>query len=161
MFAALFLAVLLALDVGSAWAIDPSEMLADPKQEARADRIGKELRCVVCQSESIEESNADLAHDMRTIVRERIKAGDTDKQVVDFMVSRYGDYVLMDPPFKATTIVLWVGPFALLVFGLGIAATVFHRRKAKTAGETAPVAEQALSAEEQRRLDRLLGGDRS
>lgn len=144
-------------------AADPSEMLSDPAAEARAERIGKGLRCLVCQSESIEESNADLARDLRTIVRERVKAGDTDRQIRDYVVARYGDYVLLEPPFKASTVVLWVGPFILLALALGIAATVFRRRQAQSTaagGGDVPGGEQALTADEKRRLDRLLG-DRS
>jgi cytochrome c-type biogenesis protein CcmH len=110
-----------------AWAVDPSEMLADPKAEARAEDVGRGLRCLVCQSESIEESNADLARDLRVIVRERITAGDSNSQVIDYVVSRYGDYVLLKPPFKMGTLLLWLGPLAFLGLGLMWAWSVFRK----------------------------------
>jgi cytochrome c-type biogenesis protein CcmH len=141
-------ATLLAL-AGPALAVDPAEMLKDPKQEARAEKLGAGLRCMVCQSESIEESNADLARDLRVIVRQRIVAGESDDQIVDYLHSRYGDYVLLDPPFKAKTLVLWLGPFALLLAAGAAGAAVLRRRAA------APPP-PALTAEEMRRLDALL-----
>lgn len=146
------LALLLGLGVAApAWAVDPSEMLKDPALEARAQHLGKELRCLVCQSESIEDSNADLAKDLRIIVRERIAKGETDEQVKTFVVDRYGDYVLLKPPFKASTLVLWVGPFLFFLAGL-VAVVAFYRRR----GTSAPAQPAPLSAEEQRRLDALL-----
>ncbi|MDA8230402.1 MAG: cytochrome c-type biogenesis protein CcmH [Magnetospirillum sp.] len=141
-------ACLLALS-GPVLAADPDEMLKDPAQEARAEKIGQGLRCLVCQSESIENSNADLARDLRVIVRERVKAGDSDRQVVGYVVARYGDYVLLKPPFKARTLVLWGGPFALLLGALGVLVVFFRRRSA--AGSPPP-----LTPEEIRRLDALL-----
>ncbi|MBC7951275.1 MAG: cytochrome c-type biogenesis protein CcmH [Rhodospirillaceae bacterium] len=146
----LVIAAMLAFSV-PAFAADPSEMLKDPKQEERAQHLGKGLRCMVCQSESIEDSNADLAKDLRIIVRERIAQGETDDQVKKFVVDRYGDYVLLKPPFKASTLILWVGPFALLALGLG-AVFGFYRRR----GKTAPAQPAPLTAEEKRRLDALL-----
>lgn len=134
-----------------AFAVDPSEMMKDPKLESRAQHLGKELRCLVCQSESIEDSNADLAKDLRVIVRERIGQGETDDQVRKFVVDRYGDYVLLKPPFKATTLVLWVGPFVLFLVGL-VAVFGFYRRR----GTSAPAQSVPLTAEEKRRLDALL-----
>jgi cytochrome c-type biogenesis protein CcmH len=125
-------------------------MLKDPKLEARAEKIGSGLRCLVCQSESIENSNADLARDLRVIVRERLQAGDTDEMIKHFVVDRYGDYVLLEPPFKASTLALWLGPFVLLLGGVAAAFGVFRRRGAQS---QAPV---ALSPEEKRRLDALL-----
>lgn len=148
---ALAFVALLALAT-PALAVDPSEMLPDPRQEHRAQALGKELRCLVCQSESIEDSNADLAKDLRIIVRERIASGDTDQQVMKFVVDRYGDYVLLNPPFKASTLVLWIGPFAL--FAIGVAVVFgFYRRRAAQAPSLQPA---PLSAEEKRRLDALL-----
>lgn len=153
---ALTLAAVVALAVPPVLAADPSEMLADPKLEARAQHLGKELRCLVCQNESIEDSNADLAKDLRIIVRERIAGGQTDEQVRSFVVDRYGDYVLLKPPFKASTLVLWVGPFVFLLVGLA-ALVAFFRRRGVTAAPPAPA---PLSAEEKRRLDALLKDDK-
>lgn len=147
--------IMAVLGAQMALAADPSEMLADPKLEARAEHVGRGLRCLVCQSESIEESNADLARDLRAIVRERITAGDSDAQIRAYVVARYGDYVLLKPPFKESTWILWLGPFVFLGVAVGVAATVFRRKKSQQNGA------QALSPEEQRRLDRLLGSDRS
>ncbi len=144
-----FLAAALTLLAGPALAVDPSEMLKDPKLEARAEKIGGGLRCMVCQSESIEESNADLARDLRVIVRQRLQAGDSDQQVIDYLHSRYGDYVLLDPPFKAKTLVLWVGPFVLLLAAGAAGLGVLRRRAA------APPA-PPLTPDEERRLDALL-----
>jgi cytochrome c-type biogenesis protein CcmH len=154
-----FAALLLLALVSAAGAVEPSERLADPVLEARARALSKELRCLVCQNESIDESRADLAHDLRVLLRERIAAGDSDRQVIDFMVARYGDFVLLDPPVEPATYVLWFGPAALLAAGAAGAVVYLHRRR------TAPDAMPApLSAEERRRLAALLKdgrGDRS
>ncbi|MBT3238767.1 MAG: cytochrome c-type biogenesis protein CcmH [Rhodospirillaceae bacterium] len=148
----LLLAMMLALP---AHAVEPSEMLKDPALEARAREASKNLRCVVCQNQSIDESNAELARDMRVLVRERILAGDSNADVIDYMVSRYGDYVLLDPPFKTTTYVLWFG--APLIVGIGIlVAVVFYRRRPEEALQT-KVAK--LSAAEEKRLQKLLEDD--
>ncbi|HLO78502.1 MAG TPA: cytochrome c-type biogenesis protein [Magnetospirillum sp.] len=152
------LAAALALALGApAWAADPSEMLKDPALEARAEHLGKELRCLVCQSESIEDSNADLAKDLRIIVRERIQGGESDEQVKKFVVDRYGDYVLLKPPFKASTLVLWVGPFVLFAVGLA-AVWAFYRRRGTTTG--APAQPAPLTEAEKRRLAALLKEDK-
>jgi cytochrome c-type biogenesis protein CcmH len=141
--------LLLALAVAApACAIEPQEQLTDPALEARARTLGQELRCLVCQNESIDDSNADLARDLRRIVRERLTAGDTDDQVVGFITARYGDYVLLRPPVRAGTLVLWFGPVVLLVAAI-IAMMLRQRRRAKA--EPAP-----LSSEEDRRLAQLL-----
>lgn len=134
---------------GTAWAVQPDEILADPKLESRARSIGKELRCLVCQNESIDDSNADLAHDLRVLVRQRLLAGDSDAQVKDYVVARYGNYVLLKPPFDSETYLLWFGPLILLGMA-GSAAVVFirHHRMAP------PV---PLSEEERRRLADLVG----
>lgn len=143
----------LALILGTpAHAADPSEMLKDPVQEKRAEDLGKELRCLVCQNESIEDSNADLARDLRIIVRERIAKGESTEQVKQYVVDRYGDYVLLNPPFKGTTLVLWLGPFALLLLGVA-AAFAFFRRRGASGG---PVPAAPLSSDEKRRLETLL-----
>lgn len=142
--AALFLAVAAA---APAFAIEPQEQLADPALEARARTISQELRCLVCQNESIDDSNADLARDLRRIVRERLAAGDTDDQVMGFVTARYGDYVLLRPPLRAGTLALWFGPVVLLF--AAIALLILRRRRRPA--EAAP-----LSPEESRRLDRLM-----
>ena len=140
------LLMLLALP---AHAVEPSEMLPDPALESRAREIGRELRCVVCQNQSIDDSAAEVARDMRRAVRERLAAGDHDEQVFAYMVARYGDYVLLNPPFKAGTWALWLGgPLVLLVAG-GALLIAARRRKP-------PAPPQPLSDEEQRRLAALL-----
>jgi len=157
------LAAPLATAPVSAWALEPSEVLQDPALEARAREVGKQLRCVVCQNQSIDDSNAELAGDMRILVRERIKAGDSNDAVMAYMVDRYGDYVLLDPPFKASTYVLWVGPPVIGVLGLLWVVSFYRRRKedgdlaasAQTGGPQAV----PLSDEERRRLDALLKDD--
>ncbi|MDE1939361.1 MAG: cytochrome c-type biogenesis protein CcmH [Alphaproteobacteria bacterium] len=135
---------------GAAWAIRPDEMLTNPKLEARARVIDKQLRCLVCQNESIDDSDADLAHDLRLLVRKRIVAGDTDQQVKQYIVARYGNYVLLKPPFDAETYLLWFGPLVLLLSGAGIAA-VYYRRSTQSVGPA------ELSDEETRRLAALIG----
>jgi cytochrome c-type biogenesis protein CcmH len=142
-------AVLLAL-LRPTFAVEPSEMLKDPALEARARAISQELRCLVCQNESIDESNADLAHDLRVLLRQRLAAGDTDRQAIDFIVKRYGDFVLLKPPVEPATYFLWFGPAALLVIG-AVGAVLFVRRRNRARTEPAP-----LSAQEQQRLDALL-----
>jgi cytochrome c-type biogenesis protein CcmH len=110
-----------------AWAIsDPAEALASPQQEARAVAIGRQLRCLVCQNESIEDSGADLARDLRRIVRQRVQAGETDRQVTDWLVARYGNFVRLNPPVEASTMLLWGSPVLALLAGLG--AVWFARR---------------------------------
>jgi cytochrome c-type biogenesis protein CcmH len=144
------LAVLLLLLSGPALAVgNPADMLPDPAQEARAREIGRELRCLVCQNESIEDSNADLARDLRLLVRERITAGDSDAQVIGFLRERYGDFVLLRPPFNAGTAALWFSP-ALVLAG-GILTIWLVRRR----GNAAPAAPAPLSPEEQARLAAL------
>jgi cytochrome c-type biogenesis protein CcmH len=143
------LAVLLALYVlfqAPAFAVTPDEMLADPKLEARARAIGKELRCLQCQNESIDDSNAPLAHDLRVLVRQRLVNGDSDAAVKQYVVARYGTYVLLKPPFEAETYALWFGPLLLLAAG-GAAVFLFYRRRS-----TPPA---PLSDEERRRLASL------
>jgi cytochrome c-type biogenesis protein CcmH len=125
--------VLLLLS-GAAQAAPAPGTLSDPSMETRARALQKELRCVVCQGESIDESNAPIAADIRKLIRERIAAGDNDKQIKDYLVSRYGDFVLMKPPLEPNTWLLWFGPAAVLLIGGGIAATVVMRarRRART-----------------------------
>jgi cytochrome c-type biogenesis protein CcmH len=145
--AALFLFV---AGIASAHAVEPSEMLKNPALEARARAISKELRCLVCQNESIDESNADLAHDLRVLLRQRLEAGDTDRQAIAFIVARYGDFVLLRPPVEPATYLLWFGPAALLLAGAA-GALLFVRRRNRVRIEPAP-----LSPQEQGRLDALL-----
>src|SRR5579884_2717033 len=110
------LALLVVLAVSSvAWAVEPDEMLTDPGLEARARAISKELRCMVCQNESIDDSQAPLAHDLRVLVRERLKAGDSDAQVMNFLVARYGEFVLLKPPLSWHTLALWGTPPGVLL----------------------------------------------
>jgi cytochrome c-type biogenesis protein CcmH len=137
-----------------AHAVRPDEMLADPALEARARDIGQELRCLVCRNQSIDDSDADLAHDLRVLVRERIEAGDTNQQVIAYIRSRYGDFVLLRPPFEAGTVLLWIGPALILLLGaVGIAR--YYRARGRDPGAVANAA--ALSPDEQRRLDAVLG----
>jgi cytochrome c-type biogenesis protein CcmH len=150
--AAFVLALLLTVVAAPAGAVLPDEMLADPVLEARARDISKNLRCLVCQNQSIDDSDAGLARDLRIIVRERLVAGDSDGEVIDFVVDRYGDFVLLNPPFKATTYVLWIGPAVIGAFGL-LAVVVFFRRRRAQAGGGAPA---PLSDEEKMRLDALI-----
>ena len=108
-------------------------MLKDPVLEARARAISQDLRCMVCQNETIDSSDADFAHDMRLLIRERLQAGQSDQQIVSYIQSRYGDFVLMQPPFKPRTALLWLAPGIALLIGTGLALTVyrqpFHRRR--------------------------------
>jgi cytochrome c-type biogenesis protein CcmH len=141
------LAILFA--AAPAFAVNPDEVLADPALEARARAISAELRCMVCQNQSIDDSNAELAKDLRLLVRKRLTDGDSDSQVMDYIVSRYGEFVLLKPRFEMKTMLLWGAPLLLFVLG-GIALAVFARRRAgKSTGS-------ALTAEEQARLTELL-----
>jgi cytochrome c-type biogenesis protein CcmH len=142
----------------AASALEPSEVLKDPVLEARARVVGKQLRCVVCQNQSIDDSNAELAGDMRLLVRERIKAGDSNEAVIAYMVDRYGDYVLLDPPFKASTLVLWGGPPVIGVLGL-VWLVSFYRRRTGASGAGDSAQNTSLSDDERRRVDVLLKDD--
>jgi cytochrome c-type biogenesis protein CcmH len=132
---------------GPAWAVLPHERLADPALEARARALSLELRCQVCQNQSIDDSNAPLAADLRKIVRERLSAGDSDAAVLDFVVRRYGDYVLLRPPVRQDTLLLWYGPFAVL--GLGALGAFVYLRRRRPVAAPAPLTE----AEEKRLRD--------
>lgn len=138
-----------ALWCGSALAVRPDEILADPHLEARARVIGRELRCLVCQNESIDDSNADLAHDLRVLVRQRLVAGDSDDQVKAYIVARYGNYVLLKPPFDSETYLLWFGPLILLICAAGVAVLYIRR-------STRSVPAPPLSQDEAQRLAALL-----
>ena len=125
----LLLAATLLTVLGTAvYAVEPSERLAEPALEARARALSQELRCLVCQNQSIDESNADLAHDLRVLLRKRLAAGDTDKQALDYIVARYGVFVLFDPPFEPTTYLLWLTP-PMLVLGIGALLVIRARRR--------------------------------
>ncbi len=136
-----------------ALAVDPDERLADPALEARARALSQQLRCLVCQNQSIDDSNADLAHDLRVLVRERLKAGDSDAQVLAYLRARYGDFVLLKPPLERATWLLWFGPPAMILIGVG--ALVLSSKRRRT-GEPAP-----LDPTERARLAAILGEDGS
>ncbi len=146
---------LITLVIGNpapAHAVNPDEMLADPLLELRAREISKGLRCLVCQNQSIDDSDADLAKDLRVVVRERLTAGDSDSEIIDYVVARYGDFVLLKPPFKGATLVLWLGPALIGAAGLAAIALFFRRRR----GAVTPVGVTPLSDDERARLNKLL-----
>ena len=125
------LALLIALLAPSvAAAVDPSEVLKDPGLEARAREISAGLRCLVCQNQSIDDSNAELAADLRVLIRERLTAGDNNEQAVGFLVARYGEFILLKPEFNGHTALLWLAPPVVLLFGVGLAVAVYRRRAA-------------------------------
>jgi cytochrome c-type biogenesis protein CcmH len=139
-----------------AFAVLPNEKLSDPVLEGRAREISKELRCLVCQNQSIDDSNADLARDLRVLVRERLVAGDSNEQVIAYIHDRYGDFVLLRPPVTGYTALLWGGPFVLLALaGVGTALYLRQRRREV---ETMPVA--SLSDAEEAKVRALLAGDK-
>jgi cytochrome c-type biogenesis protein CcmH len=148
-FAALLLTTVFG---GAAYAVEPSERLANPALEARARALSQELRCLVCQNQSIDESNAELAHDLRVLLRKRILTGDTDQQVLDYVVARYGMFVLLDPPFAPATYLLWLTPPALVV---GAGAFLVARARRRPEPETPPLTEA-----ERARAALLLGEQR-
>lgn len=159
-------ALLLVLSVyGPAQAVRPGEQLPDAAQEARARHLSSELRCLVCQNQSIDDSDASLAIDLRRIVRERITAGDSDQAIRDFLVARYGDFVLLKPPLSGKTILLWSLPGIALLFGGFAAFSLFRRSRRDEGNDVADMdaadlspAEAALSDSERRELDELLSG---
>jgi len=131
-------------------AVEPGEILADAKLEARARAISADLRCLVCQNQSIDDSDADLARDLRLVVRERLTKGDTDAQIFEFVAARYGDFVLLNPPFNARTILLWGGPAGVFIIGL-ISVIIYFRRRGTDPDQAVP-----LTADEEHRLNALL-----
>ncbi|OHC75312.1 MAG: hypothetical protein A3G18_02630 [Rhodospirillales bacterium RIFCSPLOWO2_12_FULL_58_28] len=153
----LLLTLALFLAAMNAGAVDPGEVLSDPVMEARARDISKGLRCLVCQNQSIDDSDATLAKDLRILVRERLVAGDTNERVIEYVVSRYGDFVLLKPPLKSYTLALWLGPILIAVLGILAVVVYFRRRLGVVAGSEENPA--PLSDDEKRRLHALLDGD--
>jgi cytochrome c-type biogenesis protein CcmH len=135
-------------------AVQPDEIMADPAKEARARDLSRELRCMVCQNQSIDDSEAPLARDLRLLVRERIAAGDSDGQVIDFLVARYGQFVLLKPRFEQQTLLLWLLP-PLVLFGGGLALWLQVRRRGRRAAEVTA----ALTPDEEARLAALMSAD--
>jgi cytochrome c-type biogenesis protein CcmH len=150
----LILTCLLFLVPLMAKAVEPDEIMTDPKLEARARALSAELRCMVCQNESIDESHADLARDLRLLVRERLQAGDSDDQIRAFLVRRYGDFILLKPPFKLETWLLWGAPFLVLLTGACIILVARRRQQSF-------VPANLLSEAERAKLDAMLGDDGS
>ena len=150
----LFIIVLLTSIAAPAFAVEPDEVLSDPALEVRARTLSKELRCMVCQNQSIDDSEAPLARDLRILVRERLQAGDSDRQVIDFLVARYGEFVLLRPRFSWHTAVLWLGPAAMLLIGGCAVLVLAHRYRVKSAA--AAEAQQGLTAAEAARLSDVL-----
>jgi cytochrome c-type biogenesis protein CcmH len=152
----LMVAFVLALITGSAaYAVQPDEMMSDPAKEARARNLSRELRCMVCQNQSIDDSEAPLARDLRLLVRERIAAGDSDSQVINFLVARYGEFVLLKPRFEPQTLLLWLLP-PLVLLGGGAALWMHARRR--SVGDP-NLASGGLTADEQARLAALMSAD--
>lgn len=150
---ALPIALAFALGASTAHAVLPDEQLADSALEARARALSKELRCVVCQNQSIDDSDAPLARDLRTVLRERLQAGDSDAEARDYIVQRYGNFVLLKPPVEAATLPLWLGPAALLIVGGVRAALMLSKRRLLP--ETEPLTDAEAQA-----ADRLIADDR-
>jgi cytochrome c-type biogenesis protein CcmH len=146
-----------ALGLSSAHAVQPDEIMTDPAKEARARDLSRELRCMVCQNQSIDDSEAPLARDLRLLVRERIAAGDSNSQVLDFLVARYGEFVLLKPRFEQQTWLLWLVP-PLVLLGGGLALWVNARRRPKGGAE---VTGPPLTADEEARLRQLMAQDAS
>jgi len=146
---ALAIALLVLVAAAPAYAVQPEEMLPDPALEARARTVGQELRCLVCRNQSIDDSDAGLAHDLRVLVRHRLTAGDSNDEVIAYIRSRYGDFVLLRPPFEPGTALLWGGPALILLLG-AVAIARFYRRPVE-------VPATALSAEEEGQLAAIIG----
>ncbi|EBA11699.1 cytochrome c-type biogenesis protein [Roseobacter sp. CCS2] len=146
------LVIILMLLASPLWAVDPNEILDDPVLEDRARALSQELRCPVCRNESIDESNATLAQELRILLRERMVAGDTDQDALDFMVSRYGEFVLLRPDARGANLILWLAAPALLLMALGIGWSTIRARR--------PV-DDGLSEAEKAELEKILGRDAS
>ena len=155
--AILTIVLLAALAAPVAFAVQPDEIMGDPAKEARARDLSRELRCMVCQNQSIDDSEAPLARDLRLLVRERIAAGDSDNQVMDFLVARYGEFVLLKPRVNQHTLLLWLVP-PLALAGGGLALWLHNRRRQKSAGTGDPSLLH-LTEEEEARIDRLIAAE--
>jgi cytochrome c-type biogenesis protein CcmH len=150
-------AAMVIVGASGAYAVQPDEIMSDPALELRARDLSRELRCMVCQNQSIDDSEAPLARDLRLLVRERIAAGDSDAQVMDFLVARYGEFVLLKPRFESHTLVLWLLP-PLALLGGGIALWAHGRRRARLAARE-NASTMTLSADEEARLQKLMAGE--
>lgn len=137
-FLQILVSAVMACSMGAAWANEAAPASADPALEARMMAISSELRCLVCQNQTIADSHAELAVDLRTQVREMLQAGKTNEQITDYMTARYGDFVLYRPPFKALTAMLWIGPAAMVLIGLGALFMVLRRRSRMSADQFEP-----------------------
>jgi len=153
---AVILGAVVAVSVAPVHAVTPSETLDDPALEARARALSAEIRCLVCQNQSIDESDADLAKDLRVLIRKRLTAGDDETTIRTFLVERYGEFVLLKPPFRLGTWLLWFGPLIVFVAGAAGLVTFLRRR-----GAAAPSGGDGLSAAEKARLEKLLDADGS
>jgi cytochrome c-type biogenesis protein CcmH len=149
--------LLAAFAAPAAYAVQPDEIMSDPAKEARARDLSRELRCMVCQNQSIDDSDAPLARDLRLLVRERIATGDSDSQVIDFLVARYGEFVLLKPRLTPHTLLLWLLP-PLALAGGGLALWFYSRRRSQSSDATDPSLLR-LSEEEQARLERLIAAE--
>ena len=152
--ALIFGLTIILLSSFSTMAVNPDEVLDDPLLEKRARALSVNIRCLVCQNQSIDDSNADLARDLRILVRERLIAGDSDTEVLDYLISRYGDFVMLKPPFKGSTFILWLGP--LFVFVLAVIGLVIYFRRRQTELANTSDSSSRLSSEEREQLNRLL-----
>jgi cytochrome c-type biogenesis protein CcmH len=156
---AILFGLTIAFAAPAAYAVQPDEIMADPAKESRARDLSRELRCMVCQNQSIDDSEAPLARDLRLLVRERIAAGDSNAQVIDFLVARYGEFVLLKPRLNAHTWLLWLLP-PLALAGGGIALWMHSRRRSKSAAGD-DQSRLKLTADEEARLQRLMSADPS
>jgi cytochrome c-type biogenesis protein CcmH len=154
--ASLFVAAVMS-GAPAAYAVQPDEIMSDPAKEARARDLSRELRCMVCQNQSIDDSDAPLARDLRLLVRERIASGDSNRQVIDFLVARYGEFVLLKPRFSPHTLLLWLLP-PLALAGGGLALWLYSRRRSNAGGAADPTLLH-LTDEEEARLERLLAAE--
>lgn len=153
--ASLFVAAVVS-GAPAAYAVQPDEVMSDPAKEARARDLSRELRCMVCQNQSIDDSDAPLARDLRLLVRERIASGDSNRQVIDFLVARYGEFVLLKPRFSPHTLLLWLLP-PLALAGGGLALWLYSRRRSNAGGAADPALR--LTDDEEARLERLLAAE--
>lgn len=157
--AAMMSLAFLQLPASPALAVKPDEVMTDPAKEKRAREISAGLRCVVCQNQSIDDSDAPLARDLRLLVRERLEAGDSNEQVLDFIVARYGEFVLLKPPFNMQTMLLWLAPLLVLIGGIWLARTTILRARDGAEDARAVAANASLSPEEEAKLKRLMDAE--